>query len=176
VKPIPFSEIDVPAAAMLEHETLNFASETEALNPAWGKVAEKHGFDATSYPAPPFLQTRYLSLLYLIVVFPRELSSSDLIREFVFKKVSNDLAGSVCVDLTRFDAFPQHLRNAISHANIRFLESGKVAFWDQKGGKINWQIELSGREIELVLKAFLNAYLEVRSTPHLRIQVTGVIQ
>jgi hypothetical protein len=80
-----------------------------------------------------------LSLLYCLIVVPKELWATDKFPDALSKIDANWLLGLVSITLKPpdFDQDPvnrffRHLRNAIAHVRFQVDDRGNFSFWDQK--------------------------------------------
>ena len=116
---ISFSERHIPWLAELENAIFTSAGGHGELKNATDRVLENRGMENYSFPAPPWLQLRVLSLGYLILVFPKEYwkridSESSATLNDVLNFEENVLRNT--------DSNLRGLRNAFAHADISFQE------------------------------------------------------
>lgn len=130
----------IPGIAYIEAQILHRASAQRLLAPAVRSVEAEYGLQPGSLGNGVFLETRILSLLYLLIVVPKEfwnLSQNHPIYGRIKESWSPERV-TVVEDRSSWQEptyrFVHHLRNAIAHANFEF-KSGKFEFWDQPKNK-----------------------------------------
>ncbi len=126
----------IPALGYIEAQILHRASAQGLLAPAVGSVEREYGLQPGSLGSGVFLETRILSLLYLLIVVPKEfwsLSNNHQIYGRINESWSLEMV-SIAVCNSRWQdpiyRFIHHLRNAMAHANFEF-KNGNFEFWDQ---------------------------------------------
>lgn len=126
----------IPALAYIEAQILHRASTQELLLPAVRSVEAEYGFQSGYLGSGVFLETRILSLLYSLIVVPKEfwrLDQNHQIYGQIGKYWSLEMV-NLKVDKSHWRdpiyRFIHHLRNAMAHANFEF-KSGNFEFWDQ---------------------------------------------
>ncbi|MBV2358665.1 hypothetical protein KUH32_02680 [Thalassococcus sp. CAU 1522] len=162
---IPFENLDIPTAAVLEHEVIFKAFENGYLRRCADELCELKGIDVGSIPTPPYRQVRYLSLLYCLLVFPRELSKGSEAFAETLEIVSKDekfraISGEKPAEFLRL------VRNSISHARLRFEETG-IRFEDRARGQKHFDKLISYQDVDYVLTTLHNIYNTMRH-PELR--------
>lgn len=126
----------IPAIAYIEAQILHRASAQGLLAPSVHAVETEYRLKPGSLGSGVFLETRILSLLYLLIVVPKAYWSlgqdhpiySQIEKLWSLEKVY------IIVDESHWKEpiyrFIHHLRNAMAHANLEF-KSGNFVFWDQ---------------------------------------------
>ena len=148
----------IPAMAYLEAQILHYACSEGLLAPSVRSIEIKYGMHPGSFGSGIFLKTRILSLLYLLIVVPKEfwsLSENHPIYDQIKKSWSLE---TVKINLDKNHGkepiykFIHHLRNAIAHANFEF-KSGNFEFWDQYKNKPEiYRAKLSTQEMQQFLE------------------------
>jgi hypothetical protein len=126
----------IPALAYIEAQIVHQASAQALLAPAVRSVEKEYGLQFGSLGSGVFLETRILSLLYLLIVVPKEfwsLGNNHQIYGRINESWSLEMV-SITVCNSRWQdpiyRFIHHLRNAMAHANFEF-KNGNFEFWDQ---------------------------------------------
>lgn len=109
----------------------------------------------------PVINLAYVvSLLYCLVVVPKELWATDKLPVALSNIDANWLLGLVSITLKspNFDHDPvnrffRHLRNAIAHVRFEVNDLGDFSFWDQKNENAtpNFRASFSQPALELFL-------------------------
>jgi hypothetical protein len=127
---------NIPRVAYCEAQILHRASAQELLAPVVRVVETEYGLHSGSLGSGVFVETRILSLLYLLIVVPKEfwdLSKNHPIYEQIKKSWSFKTVETI-LDNSHYEdpiyKFVHHLRNAVAHVNFEF-KSGSFVFWDQ---------------------------------------------
>ena len=130
----------IPRIAYIEAQILHRASAQGLLAPSVRSVEAEYGLQPGSLGSGVFLETRILSLLYLLIVVPKEfwsLSENHPIYGQIKESWSLETVG-IIEDRSHWQEsiykFVHHLRNAMAHANFEF-KSGNFEFWDQYKNK-----------------------------------------
>ena len=126
----------IPAAAYFEAQILHIASAEGVLNHIVRSVEKECGIPQGLFGSGVFLETRVISLLYSLIVVPKELWKlgkdnpiySEIDKVWSLEKVT--ISKDISTYKVPIYKFIHHLRNAIAHANFKF-ESGNFEFWDQ---------------------------------------------
>jgi hypothetical protein len=163
---IPIEQIDIPKLAFLEHEVFMEAHKLGALNIANGNILVAKGLDREALPPPPYLQTRILSCLYLLLVFPRELWNGTEAGRLVLKHLEDDARlKSLCK--SNLNDFLRHIRNSISHARVSVTPEGITTFVDMSfKGEETFCAVLSLEQVQLLLLVVGSAFAELRERPN----------
>lgn len=126
----------IPALAYIEAQILHQASAQGYLSSSVRSVENKYGLEEGSLGSGLFLETRILSLLYTLILVPKEfwrLDKNDQVYDRINKLWSLDKV-EVKTDESKWQQpiyrFIHHLRNALAHANFCF-SGGNFEFWDQ---------------------------------------------
>ena len=130
----------IPKIAYIEAQILHQASTQGLLASSVRSVEAKYGLPQGSLGSGVFLETRILTLLYSLIVVPKEfwnLSENHPIYRQIKETWSLE-AVSIIVDKSHWKEpiyrFIHHLRNAMAHANFKF-KNGNFEFWDQHKNK-----------------------------------------
>jgi hypothetical protein len=134
-------ETDLPAMAFVEHQILAQAIAQNALAPAARAIERRYGVKEGYFGSGIFFQTRVVSLLYCLIVIPREIwdikgdhsALENVSRNWNINCIQI-LNGESGKNLNH-SSFVRRLRNAISHAKFRFEKNGDFVFWDQNPRK-----------------------------------------
>ena len=126
----------IPAIAYIEAQILHRASAQGLLTPAVRSVEKEYGLRPGSLGSGIFLETRILSLLYSLIVIPKEFWSLDQ-NHPIYSQIEtlwSPKKENIIVDQSHWEnptyKFIHHLRNSLAHANFEF-NSGHFVFWDQ---------------------------------------------
>ncbi len=149
----------IPAIAYIEAQILHRASGQGLLAPAVQAVETEYGLSSGSLGGGVFLETRIISLLYCLIIVPKEfwgLSKGHSIYSQVEERWSLDNV-NIKTDKSHWKEpiykFIHHLRNAMAHANFEF-KSGHFEFWDQyKAKPETYRASLSTVEMQQFLEA-----------------------
>jgi hypothetical protein len=122
----------IPAWAYIESQILHLANLPGLLKPAVRSIEAQYNMPPGSFGNGIFLETRILSMLYLLIVVPKEfwgLSNDHPIYDQIEKAWSlNDV--NVITDKSPWQKpiykFIHHLRNAMAHANFEFMDENFV--------------------------------------------------
>ncbi len=130
----------IPAIAYIEAQILHRASAQGFLASSVRSVEAEYGLHQGSLGSGVFLETRILSLLYLLIVVPKEfwgLSKNHPIYGQIKELWSLETV-NIITDQSHWEEpiyrFVHHLRNAMAHANFEF-KNGNFEFWDQYKNK-----------------------------------------
>lgn len=131
----------IPALAYIEAQIIHQASAKGLLAPIARSVETRYGLELDYLGGGVFIQTRTLSLLYLLIVVPKESWKLDE-NHPIYGQISEAWSlNEVCIDIcnSRWQnpiyRFIHHLRNAIAHANFEF-KNENIEFWDQNKSKM----------------------------------------
>ncbi|MFH1777492.1 MAG: HEPN family nuclease [Candidatus Omnitrophota bacterium] len=126
----------ITGIAYIEAQILHQASAQGLLSPAVRSIEAEYGLQHGSLGSGVFLETRIISLLYSLIVVPKEfwkLSKNHPVYTRIKESWSLESV-NIIVDKSHWEEpiyrFMHHLRNAIAHANFEF-KSGDFEFWDQ---------------------------------------------
>lgn len=147
----------IPAYAYAEAQVLHRAAKLGLLNSTARLVEAEHNYPLGTLGNGIFFQTRTLSLLYLLIVLPKEYW---VLKETapIYNKIEqlwsvNNIR--VVIDSNDFKnptyAFIHHLRNAVAHAHFEFVNNTFV-FWNQKNKKTTYKAEVSLSAMESFLE------------------------
>ncbi|HQO17311.1 MAG TPA: HEPN family nuclease [Methylotenera sp.] len=131
---------NIPALAYMEAQIIHRASAQGLLAPVVRSVETEYGLHLGLLKSGVFLETRTLSLLYLLIVVPKEfwgLGNNHQIYQRINESWSLEMVNIiVCNSPWRepIYRFIHHLRNAMAHANFQF-KNGNIEFWDQPRNK-----------------------------------------
>lgn len=148
---------NIPRLAYIEAQILHRAARLGMLNSTARLVELDYKIPASTLGNGIFFQTRTLSLLYLLVVLPKEywaLKEQALIYGKIEKLWSINNA-KIVIDFNDFKnpiySFIHHLRNAVVHAHFEFIDNNFV-FWNERNKKITYRAEVSFSTIESFLE------------------------
>jgi len=130
------SRFNIPAFAYIEAQIIHTASNQKALEPTVRQIESKYGLKSGVLGSGIFIETRILSLLYLLIVVPKEYWSLDANHD-IYKQISTSWQMDKVIIITDIASekystaysFVHHLRNAVSHANFKF-ELNRFEFWN----------------------------------------------
>lgn len=161
-------QIDIPILAFLEHEVLMEANKLGALKTANGNILASKGLEREALPPPPYRQTRILSSLYLLFVFPHELWKGTKAGSSVVNNLEKDIRlRSICGNDINIKEFLRRIRNAIAHARVSVSPEGTTTFVDRSPqGKETFRRVLSLEEVQQLLSAVGSAFGELRERPN----------
>lgn len=146
---------DLPTIAFIEHQIIAKAAADGMLQAASDKVWQTYDCQPGTMPGAPFFQSRVLSLLYCLLVFPREFWSrrgleieigSEIEKYELTIQFMNE-KNQWAVRRVAFDDI-RRLRNSIAHARIWF-DDDHVHFQD--GRKSDYRTKMNPEEILLFL-------------------------
>ena len=154
---------NIPRLAYIEAQILHRAARLGSLNSTARLVEVEYKIPSSTLGNGIFFQTRTLSLLYLLIVLPKEywvLKQTAPIYSQIEQlwSVSNI---HVVIDSNDFKnpvyAFIHHLRNAVAHAHFDFIDNNFV-FWNQKNKQITYKAEVAFSVLENFLEV-VGSYL-----------------
>lgn len=129
---------EIPRLAYIEAQVLHRAAATGALSESVRAVENHYKLPNGSLGSGVFLESRVLTLLYCLVVVPKEIWASEA-KHPVYKAIASTwTVPDKAVTLPRegdqgppiYD-FIHHLRNAVAHARFSF-DGRSFHFWDQR--------------------------------------------
>ena len=138
---------EVPQRAFINAEIFQLALKTGALDCATYQICKKYNLSEYSVENPAYV----LSLLYCLIVFPKELwkhsiniEMSESINSKYYKIIDlfeisaweNRPKDQIVIG-NRY-SFIDKMRNSISHANIKIDSDMNFIFIDKNNGKINF--------------------------------------
>ena len=143
----------IPRIAYIEAQILHRASGQGLLVPVVRAVETEYGLQSGSLGSGVFLETRITSLLYSLIVVPKEFWNlgqnhpiyGQINRFWSIKKVTIYLDESHWENPTY--RFVHHLRNAVAHVNYEF-KRGEFEFWDQFKEKPKYRAKLSTEQMQ----------------------------
>ncbi|MGZ8251344.1 MAG: HEPN family nuclease [Methylophilaceae bacterium] len=163
----------IPALAYIESQIVHRSSAQGLLAPIVRSVETEYGLPLGSLENGVFFETRILSLLYLLIVVPKEfwsLSSEHQIYDKINESWSLEMV-NITVCNSRWQdpiyRFIHHLRNAMAHAHFEF-KNGNFEFWDQnKNASEIYRATLSTAAMQQFLEAVgsLLANLKIENKP-----------
>ena len=161
----------IPSLAYIEAQVVHQAVKRGALKDSVRAVETQYNFASGSLGDGVFLESRILSLLYCLVVVPREIwasSSEHPIYDMISKNWSVPF-GAVIKPATVSDEkatyhFIRHLRNAVAHARFTF-GGQRFHFWDQrpKEDMPSFRATISIYDLQLLLEVVGSAFANLRS-------------
>jgi hypothetical protein len=150
----------IPKFAYIEAQVLHQAANQGLLAPIARLVETQRGYPSGSCQGGTYPETRILSLLYLLIVVPKEFKSlheTHKIYEQIEKSWSPEMV-DIELEINPFKnaiySFIYHLRNAIAHTRFAFKD-GYFEFWDKKNkdSPINYKAKLPIAAISPFLEA-----------------------
>lgn len=147
----------IPKLAYLEAQILHRAAKLGVLSSTARVIEREHNYPIGMLKNGVFFKTRTLSLIYLLIVLPKEywaLKQTAPIYSQIEQLWSvNQIR--VVTDSQEFEkpiyAFIHHLRNALAHAHFDFIDYNFV-FWNQKNKNITYKVEVSFSAMESFLE------------------------
>jgi len=166
---------NIPRVAYVEAQVLHCAGRKGLLAPCVRAVESEHGLEPGYLGTGIFFETRVLSLLYCLIVVPKEFWSLGPAHA-VYGQIADQWSvgeAAIRVDRSRWRdptyRFIHHLRNAVAHANLEFRERA-FEFWDKNGGEEKYRAVLS----ETAMQQFLAVVGSLMSSPGVRVRGCGV--
>jgi len=168
-----FDESEVATASFVEHVILMEAQMSGILDETSRRVCKRYGIEQ-AYTAP-FIQTTILSQTYCLLVYPTEIFKDNrLLNKLIRFYSENEEIPNFFKEILNRNTL-RHMRNAASHARIRFPEDGTVIFFDiNRAGERIFEQKFSYTDIRLILMGFGHAihnsgiiddYRNLRTTP-----------
>ncbi len=123
--------MDIARKAYVEQQILGLASEKNLLQPAIEEIAKKYSIAPSLLRKGLFPETRILSLIYLLIVVPKEFHTFNKSHEIYNRIETSWFYENIEVKLnTRYKdnpvyAFIHHLRNAMAHTNFEFKDNSE---------------------------------------------------
>ena len=148
---------EIPGLAYIEQQILGPAAAGGDLRSHVGEVEAAYGLLPGTLGDGLFFQTRLLSLLYLLVLFPKEywgMDKNDSIYREIEERWSLDRIRVITADEKygkTVYGFIHRLRNALAHADIRF-HGDEIEITDSWKGQIVYRVRISNDEIEFFLE------------------------
>lgn len=147
----------IPALTYIEAQILHRASAKGLLLPAVQSVEAEYGLKPGSLGGGIFLETRTISLLYLLILIPKEfwcLGEKDPVYERISTAWSMKTT-NIKTDRSNWHdpiyRFIHHLRNAVAHANF-FFDGSNFKFWDEHNNQEKFRAVLSISSIQQFLE------------------------
>ncbi|MDE0047244.1 MAG: hypothetical protein OXP28_01425 [Gammaproteobacteria bacterium] len=147
---------DIAAMAFIEQQVLGLAAHDGSLENSARRVESQYGLPPGSLGTGLIWQTRSLSLLYTLVLFPKEyweLDQGDPIFREIDQRWSVNTVRVITPDKkfgnTVF-GFVHRLRNALAHARIAF-SGDDIEIWDTWKGREAYRARISREEAERFL-------------------------
>lgn len=148
---------EIPGWGYIEAQILHRACAEGRLASTVRSVEIEYGLQPGSLGIGVFLETRILSLLYLLIVVPKEFWSLNK-KHQIYDRIK-EIWSLEMVDITVCNSpwqdpiyrFIHHLRNAMAHANFKF-ENRNFEFWDQNQQRETYRAKLSTAEMEKFLE------------------------
>jgi hypothetical protein len=148
---------NIPRFAYIEAQILHRAARLGSLNFTARLVEVEYKIPPGTLGNGIFFQTRTLSLLYLLIVLPKEywvLKEAAPIYSKIEKSWSINNV-KIVIDINDFKnpvyAFIHHLRNAVAHAHFEFVDNTFV-FWNQRNKQTTYKAEVSFSAMESFLE------------------------
>lgn len=129
---------NLPSLAYIEMQILGRAAKAGALEQATRSVEKDYGLSPGSLGTGVVFESRVVSLLYCLIVLPKEIWNISHDHD-VLQRLRDNWLGKVRIESKKGEKtddhppslyqFIRHLRNAMSHANFSF-KSSRFEFWD----------------------------------------------
>jgi HEPN pEK499 p136 len=158
-------QIDIPLISWFEQEVFTEAHRLNAFAIATENVLANRGMTRDALPPPPYLQTRVLSCLYLLLVFPKELWAGTSTEHTVIDRLTKN---TLLAELSGGDVkkFLRHIRNSIAHARVDISTDGSTEFVDKNSsGKVTFRKNLNFVEIQTLISVVGSTFAELRQEP-----------
>jgi hypothetical protein len=141
------SPAEIPSMAFIEAQVIQHPMTLEACRSVIQEIERQYQVPTGSLGDGIFYQSRILSLLYTLIVFPKEvwsLDQADPFYEEVSRKV--DINGFLVQSGKRDFEDPHYnlvhrIRNAVAHANVEFKEPN-IIFSDRNGWQATASVEV----------------------------------
>lgn len=163
-------EDDIAAMAWIEQQVLGRAAKGGRLRGTARSIEKEYRLTPGSLRTGLFWQTRVLSLMYTLILHPREhwrMEQGDLIYAEIAKRWSLEGVDVITGD-ERYGhtiyGFIHRLRNAIAHAHITFREDG-IEFADGREGREFYRARLSRNQTENFLEVVGSVMANRRNWP-----------
>jgi hypothetical protein len=152
------SNEQIPPFAYIEAQILHRAAKEGALVATAQLVERTYGVPSGTFGRGIFFEIRLLSLLYFLVVVPKELWDLDESHP-IYDEIAREWALThvvVFLDNSSWQKpiyrFIHHLRNAVAHANFEFKQQN-FEFWDEnRSGAVRYRAAVSVTAIERFLE------------------------
>ena len=147
----------IVAWAFIEQAVLASAERDGSLQNHAQRVERENGLPPGYLATGLFWQTRSLSLLYMLILFPKEywnLDQCDPIYRDIEQRWSINAVSVVTPDQKygrTVYGFVHRLRNALAHASIAF-QADDIEIWDTWMGREAYRARISRKETERFLE------------------------
>jgi hypothetical protein len=160
---------DIPALAYIEQQVMGRAAAKGSLQSHVRMLEDKYGLALGS---GLFWETRVLSLLYMLILFPKEYWKMDQ-NDPVYREIEQLWPLSRVTVLIQdqkygntIHGFIHRLRNALAHANLAFHKNA-IEIWDSRKGQDVYRACMSRNETERFLETVGSIMANQRNqTPH----------
>ena len=159
---------DIAAWAFIEQAVLSSAERDGSLRNHVQRVEREHGLPPGYLGTGLIWQTRALSLLYMLILFPKEywnLDQGDPIYRDIDQRWSVNAVSVVTPDEKYGNTvygFVHRLRNALAHASITF-QGDDIEIWDVWKGREAYRARISRKEAEKFLETVGSKMANLRS-------------
>ena len=161
---------DVPKMAYIEQQILGRADASGSLRNHVNKVEVEYGLPPGTLGNGIFWQTRLLSLLYALILFPKEywgMNQDDPVYREIGERWSVDRIRVLTQD-KRFEnpvyGFIHRLRNALAHATIAFHDDD-IEISDSWNGQLAYRARISRDEATAFLEIVGSIMANARNWP-----------
>ena len=133
-------ENDIPALAYIEAQILGRAVASGSIGCHVTATEDEYGLAPGSLGKGVFWETRVLSLLYTLILFPKEhwkMGPNDPVYAEIARQWSLRDNVAVTAKNEKYDSihgFIHRLRNALAHANVKFHKD-TIEIWDSRMGR-----------------------------------------
>lgn len=149
---------DIPSWAFIEHQVLAATAKAGGLQDAALKVESMYGL-RTGYLGNGLLwQPRAVSLLYTLILFPKEFWGIKQQDDPIFTEISTRWSlDDICIVTpdrrygNTIYGFMHRLRNALAHANVTF-RGNDLEIWDSYSGREVYRARIPRRAAEKFLE------------------------
>lgn len=161
---------DIPALAYIEQQILGRAVASGSFQNHVGELEVEYGLTPGTLGNGLFWQVRVLSLLYALILFPKEywgMDQDDPVYREVAEQWSVDRIRVLTQDRKYGNTvygFIHRLRNALAHASIAFYDDG-IEISDSWNGQFAFRARVSNDEATAFLEKVGSIMANRRNRP-----------